>query len=212
MQELVAVAITGTLNLMECARGCGCRRFIRSGIALGADADEDSPIQAVHRLTDHLLAEGCRHTDLQAILLRSAEVYGPGQQAVHPSLTPIASLLQDLRSGVTPLLCGQIDQPRDWLHVGDLVDAIDLASTTPLSEAYVTLDVGNGDLCAIRSVLDHLRSLGVAGAKRFRHSRHTPLFAVCPDGIAARDRLHFTPRRALLKSLEAAVPLLVLKD
>jgi nucleoside-diphosphate-sugar epimerase len=212
LQELVAVAVTGTLNLLECARSCGCRRLIRSGVALGADADDDSPVHAVHRLADHLLADGCRHTDLQAVVLRSGEVYGPGQQAVHPSLTPIASLLQDLRSGVTPLLCGQIDQPRDWLHVGDLVDAIDLTATTPLSEACITLDVASGDLYAIKSVPDHLRSLGVAGATRFRHSRHTPLFAASPDGIRARDRLNFTPRRTLLKSLEGAVPLLVLQD
>jgi nucleoside-diphosphate-sugar epimerase len=207
LQELVAVTVTGTLNLVEAACACECRRLIRVGMVLPAQASDDLPTGAAHRLVETLSAEHCRHTRLQSLVLRMPEVYGPAQEAVHPSITPIASLLSDLRRGLAPLVCGDPAAPRDFLHVTDLTDAIERACLAELGSHRV-VEVGSGQTASIASVLTHLASRGVRCAGRYRRSIQPPIFAACPSLGDAERILHFQPRHCLFSSLDRALPTL----
>lgn len=210
-QDLVAVAVTGTLNLIDAACACGYPRVVRIGAVLPAQVADDQSIHATHRLVESLLVECSRQADLQSLVLRVPEVYGPLQDAVHPSVTPIASLLEDLRQGLVPLICGDPAMPRDWLHIDDLTDAIESACFAELGSES-TLELGSGNVHSIKSILDHLKSRGVKAAGRYRRSAQRPPFAACTVHTNAQRVLNVQARHDLFNALNDAVHSLIPKD
>lgn len=91
---------------------------------------------------------------LSTISLRIFMVYGPEQRDLR-KLIPhvIGTMLQ----GVAPVI-NSADRCVDWVHVGDVADALVLAgSTSGIDSAQI--DVGSGRLVAIREIVEMVAAL-----------------------------------------------------
>ncbi|MEK7158100.1 MAG: NAD-dependent epimerase/dehydratase family protein [Patescibacteria group bacterium] len=129
------INILGGLNLLESARKTGVGRvvFSSTGGALYGDASvmptpEDYPAwpmspYGVAKLTvEHYLYYYKTVFHLPSLILRFANVYGPRQNP-HGEANVVAIFIQKLLTGEQPIINGDGTQTRDFLYVGDLVDA-----------------------------------------------------------------------------------------
>jgi nucleoside-diphosphate-sugar epimerase len=85
---------------------------------------------------------------LSWLVLRPGTVYGPGDRAVLP-------LFQAARRGVLPLV-GRTDAAYSFVHVSDVVRAIEAAMTVPI--AGETFFVGHPQAVTAREVLEAIRA------------------------------------------------------
>jgi len=76
-----------------------------------------------------------------SIILRLFNVYGPGQSTEYAGV--ITRFIERLSRGEPPIIFGDGNQTRDFIHIADVVDAVIKASTTSLAESEI-LNVGSG--------------------------------------------------------------------
>jgi UDP-glucose 4-epimerase len=128
------VNVRGTIQVLESARSCDARVvFSSTGGALYGEAEvipspETTPALAMSPYgISKLCAEqyiglsnrlyGTRH-----VTLRYGNVYGPRQDP-HGEAGVVAIFFGRLTEGGTPLIFGDGEQTRDYVYVGDVVDA-----------------------------------------------------------------------------------------
>ena len=202
-----SVNVGGTINVLAAAKAAGVQRvvFASTGGALYGNADkvptpEDAPIaplapygQAKHAAEGYLrlFAETF---GLSTVSMRLANVFGPRQD---PSG----------EAGVIAIFCGlkltdgratvygDGGQTRDFVYVGDVVDALLAAADSDLTGAY---NVGTG---VETSVLDLLEALGLTDFKRAPARTGEAQRSAVDPRKAATD-LGWTARTSLRDGLE----------
>ena len=128
------VNVVGTVNTLEAARGCAAAVvFSSTGGAIYGDverpATEDTPRRPVSAYGIAKLAaeaylegwnriHGTRHS-----VLRFANVYGPRQSAALEGGV-VSIFMERLRTGEETLVFGDGEQTRDYVYVGDVVEAV----------------------------------------------------------------------------------------
>lgn len=127
----------GTENLARQSAAAGVRRFVfLSSIAAQraqqriAEGKPASPYGQSKWDAEGALARVAEETGLEVVTLRPPMVYGPGAPG------QFDRLLRALRLGL-PLPIASIDNRRSLLHIGNLVDAIELALTHPAAPGGV---------------------------------------------------------------------------
>lgn len=122
----VAVNVTGTLNLLEAARGAGVRRFLHTstsevyGSARRVPIDESHPLQAqspyaATKIAADKLAESFAASfELPVVVVRPFNTYGPRQSA----RAVIPTIASQALAGRTVRL-GSLDPVRDLTYVTD---------------------------------------------------------------------------------------------
>ncbi len=157
--DYLRVNLDGTRNVLKAAREAGARKviFASSGGAVYGDPPElpireeaprlpRSPYgETKLRAEDALLAEG---DELEVVILRYGNVYGPGQD--HSVVTKFAAALRD---GKQPIIFGDGSQSRDYVYVTDVVRANLLALNPGLTGIF---NIGSAEE---RSVLEVYRSV-----------------------------------------------------
>ena len=133
----LGVNVGGTLNLLEAARQTQARRFVLAstgGAIYGEGSGRQLPLdeQAECRPDSHYgqskyAAEGYlslygRLYGLSAIALRLGNVYGPRQDPLGEAGV-VAIFCGALLGGGTPRVFGDGRQTRDYVYVGDIVEA-----------------------------------------------------------------------------------------
>ena len=129
------VNVEGTINVLAAAHAAGARRVVYSatGGAVYGEAEqvptpEDAPAQPLAPYGQAKLAgEGycalfARLHGLSTIALRYANVYGPRQDPLGEGGV-IAIFCGCLAEGRTPTIYGDGEQTRDYVYVGDVVEA-----------------------------------------------------------------------------------------
>ncbi len=147
------VNIVGSVNLLQNAVNSGVKKmiFASSGGAIYGEqdyypADEKHPEFPVSQYGVAKLAfEKYLHAykfiyGIEYIALRYANVYGPRQNP-HGEAGVIAIFTEKMLSGVTPVINGEGKQTRDYVFVGDVVQANVKALDCKESGAY---NVGTG--------------------------------------------------------------------
>ena len=114
--------------------------------------------------------------ELSVMHLRMFMVYGPGQRDLRKLVPYVTTSL--LRGEAPELMSG--DREVDWVYVDDVVDAFLSAAVTPIADA-ASLDIGSGELVAVRAVVGQLRRL-VGGSIE-------PSFGALPDRRLERVRV-----------------------
>src|SRR5262245_48927140 len=152
------VNVLGSVHLLEAARRHGVRRvvFASTGGAIygevEAAADEHhrcrprSPYAVAKLAVEHYLATYCSAFDLESVVLRYANVYGPRQDP-HGEAGVIAIFIQRVLAGLPPTIYGDGEQIRDFVYVGDVVRANLLAHTVmtpPGDPLIVNVATGRG--------------------------------------------------------------------
>jgi UDP-glucose 4-epimerase len=190
------VNILGTVNLLEAARAAGARvLFASSGGALyGRDAPipsledvlplPESPYGIAKYCAEQYIGLYNRLHGTRHAMLRLANVYGPRQDPAGDAGV-ITIFCASALAGEAPTIYGDGTQTRDYVYVGDAVQAFLTAGD---SDRPGTWNVGAGDEVSVLDLVDIIG--GVAGREvhpRFAAPRPGELqrSAVAPDRAAS---------------------------
>ncbi len=210
-----AVNIGGTINLLEAARAAGTvKRFVfASSCAVYGDApgaakheasltDPLSPYASSKLSAEYFCRNFFRLHGLQTISLRYFNVYGPGQDPAGDYASVIPKFVLALVRGEPPVLYGDGEQSRDFIHVDDVVEANLRAVAATRGVGGRAVNVGSGQSASLKQVLQTLGQIVGHGIEAdrlparpgdIRHSR--------ADIAAAAGLLQFTPSVSLRDGL-----------
>ncbi len=163
--------VGGTANALEAARIAGTRRFvlISTGGAIYGEGEnlklplsEEAPEEPLSPYgQSKLAAEGYvelyrRLYGLSGVSLRLGNVYGPRQDPLGEAGV-VAIFCGRLREKKQPTVYGDGKQTRDYVFVGDVVEA---ALTAADSEASGAFNIGTGRETDVLGLVEMLRGLG----------------------------------------------------
>jgi UDP-glucose 4-epimerase len=184
------VNVVGSLRLAEACRKAGVRRllFASTGGAIYGDpdrgrADESHPTRpispygcaklAVEKYLDYYRAVH----GLEVLVLRYANVYGPGQDG-RGEAGVVAIFLARMREGRAPTIHGDGLQTRDYVYVGDCAEANLRSLDRPGSGVW---NVGTGVETSVRDLFRMIARLAGFGGQ--------PLYDAAPSGEQRRSVL-----------------------
>jgi UDP-glucose 4-epimerase len=209
------INVLGSLNLLECARRAGTRRFVyvSTGGAGYGDTEviptpESHPTRPVSPYgTSKVAAElylGCWEAlhGLSGVVLRLANIYGPRQNP-HGEAGVIAIFTDRLLRGEPCIINGDGLQTRDYVYVGDVAEA----ALRALERPRVTgpINIGTGVETTVVALFEALRAAFGHGESRHGPARPGEQRRSLLDASRARQVLGWTPRVALDEGLRRTV-------
>jgi UDP-glucose 4-epimerase len=199
------VNVVGTVRVLEAARACEARVvFVSTGGAIYGEcerpaSEDDSPQPGSPYAASKLAGEGYVATwnrlyDSRHVTCRLANVYGPRQQ---PTLEGgvVAIFLDRMRDGKETEIFGDGNQTRDFVYVGDVVEALLAAAHSTEAGLY---NIGSGTaitvgelhrLCAETAGVQQEPRFGPDRPGDLRHSVIDPSLAAQELGWQAETTL-----------------------
>ena len=210
----VLTNVLGSVHVAQAAAEAGARRivFFSSGGALhGAPrslpANEDTPIapDAVYGASkiaaEHELGALCRHLGLELSVLRPGNIYGPGQDAAGESGV-VAIFSSRMLAGEPVTIFGDGSQQRDYVYVGDVVEAALLAA----GREPATCVIGTGEGTSTQRIFDTLAALtGYGQPPVYAAERPGDHAAIYLDPSRAGELWGWAPRTALEEGMARTV-------
>jgi UDP-glucose 4-epimerase len=210
----LGVNVGGTINLLEAARRAEVGRFVLAstgGAIYGEGSDRDLPLdetaecipdapygQSKYAAEGYLSLYG-RLYGLSTIGLRLGNVYGPRQDPLGEAGV-VAIFCGALLQGRTPRVFGDGKQTRDYVYVGDVVEAMLAAGD---SSAVGTFNIGTG---VETTVLDLGRMISSACDRPFEPQIAPPrpgeVQRIAIDSTRAARELGWTAGTSLEDGLE----------
>ncbi|HEU0020727.1 MAG TPA: NAD-dependent epimerase/dehydratase family protein [Dehalococcoidia bacterium] len=206
------INVIGTLRLLEAVRRSGIEKFIYSstGGALYGDpvenpCNEQTPIKPLSPyglskfLAEQYIELYHRLYHLNYTVLRYGNVYGPRQDP-HGEAGVVAIFSQAMLEGKQPRIFGEGDQERDFVYVGDVVDANILAMTRGDGNAF---NIGTGRGTNVNRIFDALRDIiKYKWEADHRAARPGEVHQISLDCKKAYDELGWSPQVNLEEGLE----------
>ncbi len=166
------VNINGTVNLLHACRAHGVKRFIFSSSAAvyGAQPRSDLSEEASTRpLSPYGLHKAAAEQycalyamlyGLETISLRYFNAFGPRQDARSGYAGVIPIFMSQLASGTRPVINGDGTQTRDFVPVGDIVDANLRAMECSDARAFgAAFNIGSGRAVSVRELYEKIAKL-----------------------------------------------------
>jgi UDP-glucose 4-epimerase len=216
-QDIQENVIPHVAFLRECV-AVGVRRFVfvSSGGAVYGPVPADRAIPETHPthpisshgvtklMMEHFIRLHSHLDDLEHVILRVANPYGPGQ-TVKAGQGLIPALLERHAEGRPVVIYGDGSAARDYVYVDDVVDAIARSIALP-GYQQLTVNVGSGKH---RTVLDVVTELEAAAGVTFdvekRPARATDVDRIALDVSLARRVLEWIPRIEFTDGLKRTV-------
>jgi len=207
------VNVAGTLTLLKACLNSNVEKFIHaSSCAIYGEAEsprqnEETPISPMspYAVTKIAAENYCkvfnRLYGLQAIVLRYFNVYGP-KQPYGPYSGVIAKFIDRLMRGEPPVIHGDGEQTRDFVHVSDIVEAnmLALKRTSVLGDP---VNIGTGIATSIKDLANLL--IDITGKKHlkpvFDQPRTGDIRHSCADISRAKTVLGYEPKIILREGL-----------
>jgi UDP-glucose 4-epimerase len=200
------VNVKGLLHVLEAARQTGVRRIvIASSSAIYGDTvalplREDLPPRplspyAAHKLADEqLCAVYARLYGLESVALRYFNVYGPRQDPHSEYAAVIPRFVAKLRAGERPIVYGDGEQTRDFIHISDVVRA-NLLAAQVAGAAGGVFNIGGGERITLNQLLRIAGELlGKAAQPDYQPPRAGDIHDSVADISQAREALGFAPQ------------------
>lgn len=210
------VNIKGTENLLEKSLEKGVERFVfASSCAVYGDPEElpigeessvdpESPY-AESKLVGEKKCKEYSQQGLETVILRYFNVYGPGQSGGRYAGV-ISKFLDRLEERKPPIIYGDGNQTRDFVHVSDVVEANLLSLNTEAISGQV-FNIGTGKSVSINKLCDTLLELTgnddinpVYGDERTGDILHSRA-----DIEKARKNLDYSPEIGLKEGLKTII-------
>jgi UDP-glucose 4-epimerase len=167
--------VEGTVNVLDASRLAGSvKRFVFSstGGAIYGETDEVPTPETVHphpesfygqskQAAELYLGAYTRIYGLSTVALRFGNVYGPRQDP-HGEAGVVAIFCGKYETGGRPKVFGDGTQTRDYIFVGDLVEAIIAAGDTDVTGA---INIGTEEETTVLDVIDAIRAAGGTGTE-----------------------------------------------
>jgi len=189
-------------SLIEWSINQGCKTIAIASTAAvyGASEDipfgEDSPLKPMSPyakaklMTEHVLEDHLQVSEINGTALRFFNVYGEGQRDEGGYLSAVPIFLNQYESFKPITVTGDGQQTRDWVYVGDVVEACILAAQK--AEGFNVYNVGSGQET---SVMDLAEAFG--GEIAHIEKRNEPKCSQANITNIVRD-LEWTPKTNLL--------------
>lgn len=157
--------VAGTFNLLELGRELGIQRVVAAstGGAILGDVpppvheemapQPTSPYGASKLMLEGYLSAYASSYGLSSCALRFSNIYGP--RSFHKG-SVVAHFFKQLLAGERLIVYGDGSQARDFLYVGDLVEAIRAAMESDAVGAY---QLGSGEPTTVNELLDVMRTV-----------------------------------------------------
>lgn len=205
-----AVNVGGTANVLEAARAADSARvvFVSTGGAIyGEGAGQDLPLDEGAPIApmsaygqSKFAAEGYlalfeRQYGISGMALRLGNVYGPRQDPLGEAGV-VAIFCGLIESGGQPTVYGDGTQTRDYIYVGDVVDA---ALAAAASRTGGAVNIGTGREASVLDLVEILGKLG--GREDFEPQLAPPrpgeVQRISLDASLAERELGWSPRTSL---------------
>ncbi|HEX8982426.1 MAG TPA: SDR family oxidoreductase [Ktedonobacterales bacterium] len=200
------VNVKGMNLVLEAARKHGARRVvIASSSAIYGDTptfplNESMPPRplspyAAHKLSDEYLCTVYQRLyGLETVALRYFNVFGPGQDPNSDYGAVIPRFVTRLRAGQRPIVFGDGEQTRDFIHVSDIVRA-NLIAASSANAAGGVFNIGGGQRISLNQVLAIAsETLGAPADADYQPPREGDIRDSVADITRARDVLGFSPQ------------------
>lgn len=218
-QPLIAQSINadGSLHVLEAARQAGVRRVVQASscavygntnllpISEAALPDPLSPY-ALTKLAAERSGQLYTHLyGLETVALRFFNVYGPRQDPASVYAAVIPRFISALRRGEQPTIYGDGYQSRDFVFVGDIVQALWAAAIAPGIGGRV-FNVGSGVATSILDLTDIISDLlGIAIQPQFVPARPGEVQHSCADVSLFAQLADFRAKTSLRAGLAATI-------
>jgi UDP-glucose 4-epimerase len=209
------VNILGSIGLIEACRAHGVRRFVftSTGGAIYGDVDQvptpetcrAAPISPYG--TSKLCVEQYLYCfreihSFSSAALRLSNVYGPRQDP-HGEAGVVAIFSRALLEGRTPTINGDGEQTRDYVYVGDVVDAFMRALG---SEVQGNFNVGTGTETSVNELYREVaRAVGSGAAAEHGPPRPGEQRRSSVDNTRIRTELGWEPKVQLTEGIGLTV-------
>lgn len=163
-----SVNAAATANVLTSAARSGWKRAViassalvygRSGPKFRLETELPDPVfpySASKLAAEAFAAALSRSSDLQVVIARLFTVYGPSGDPEKSPVEPIQYAALALRDMPITVLGDPITKVRDFIHIGDVVDALRILLER--GKEGCTYNVGTGVATSLRSLLDHIGS------------------------------------------------------
>jgi UDP-glucose 4-epimerase len=209
------VNVGGTANMLEAARVAGAHRFVfvsTGGAIYGEGEGKQLPLSedaAAEPLAPYgqskLAAEGYlslyrRLYGLSGVILRLGNVYGPRQDPLGEAGV-IAIFCGRLAASQAPTVYGDGTQTRDYVSVGDVVEAVLAAGDSDASGAF---NIGTGRETSVLELVELLRELGgdEGFEPEFADARTGEVQRIALDCSRAAEELGWRARTELRQGMQ----------
>jgi UDP-glucose 4-epimerase len=160
------VNVIGTINVLAAAKAAGVKKVILASSAAVYGEEPRTPTgeeerprpmspYAVTKLTMEDYAQLYAHQGLPTVCLRLFNVYGPGQDPKSRYAAAIPAFINRALKGETLTIYGDGEQTRDFVYVGDVCRAFELA----LAKGAGCINVASGRSVTINEVARNIVSL-----------------------------------------------------
>lgn len=203
--EDTRVNVCGTASMLRASQiSGGVQRFVlTSSMAVYSDSPVGTRIAeswptvpispyGISKLTaESLTHQFCAYAGMEGVVLRLFNTYGPGQ-ALSPYVGAVTIFCNRLAAGEAPVIYGDGEQCRDFVHVNDVVQALVLAGTA--DAAGQTFNIGTGRATTVNAVVESLqKALGIPVPARHAAAVEGELRSSVPDISRARSVLGYNP-------------------
>lgn len=214
------INVEGTINVLECARKFNVGRFVLAssaaiyGSSSALPLFEDTPAEplspyALHKLVgEEYLAAYHRIYAMKTVALRFFNVFGPRQDPAGEYAGAIPKFITAMIAGEGIVINGDGHQTRDFIYVGDVVDALVLAVSTDDVDCFgQVFNIGSNKAVSVNELIDIISSqLGADAASRVTYG---PSVLEPKHSLAnidkGRNRLKWTPQIARDEGLRRTV-------
>ncbi|MEM4185606.1 MAG: NAD-dependent epimerase/dehydratase family protein [Nitrososphaerota archaeon] len=207
--------ILGSLNLLQMCRRFGVERFVytSTGGALYGEPQQLpcpethpivplSPYGASKYAVEVYLPLFRSLTGFTYTILRYSNVYGPRQNPYGEGGV-VAIFTRRMLDREEVVIYGDGTQERDFVYVGDVVEANVLALRQTQSEVY---NIGTGKGTSVNALFQRLATLtGYQRPPRYAPPRPGEVYKIWLDVRKAREGLGWTPQTDLDKGLQLTV-------
>lgn len=215
--EDTSTNVAGTAGALRSAWKAGTVRKVITASSMGvySDSPTPDPIPETHPTEpvapygiSKLAAERLTHNmaaaaGMDSVALRLFNTYGPGQR-LSPYVGVVTIFVNKLRKGEKPVIYGDGQQARDFVHVDDVVSGFLAAMDSSVTGE--TFNIGTGQARTVRSVYDTLAEI-LGSSMEPDHLPPAPgelRYSVA--GIAkARQALGYAPKHEFTTSIRQVV-------
>ncbi|MFC7877392.1 NAD-dependent epimerase/dehydratase family protein [Isoptericola sp. NPDC057391] len=216
-QDIQDDVIPHVAFLRECAdMGVARFVFVSSGGAVYGPVSGDQSVPESHPthpisshgvtklMVEHFIRLHSHLDDLEHVILRVANPFGPGQ-VVKAGQGLIPALLRRHADGLPVVVYGDGSAARDYVYVDDVVDALVRAIDAP-GHQETTLNIGSGTPRTVMEVVAALEEVaGVNFEIEKRPERATDVDRISLNVTRARTELAWEPRVPFLEGLRRTV-------
>jgi UDP-N-acetylglucosamine/UDP-N-acetyl-alpha-D-glucosaminouronate 4-epimerase len=217
-QEYWRTNVEGTVKVLRAAADARVRRvvFVSSAAVYGPSPEVPkvetmrpgpaSPYAVTKMVGEFACEEIHQLAGIETVVLRLFNAYGPRQDPASPYAGVIPKFCAAAVKGHSIEICGDGEQTRDFLFVGDAVEAMELAGEKPVAGRI--LNLGSGTPTTVNEVVRLLSETADAPIRATRKpDRPGDVRDSLADVTRARESLGFaarTPlREGMARTLEA---------